>query len=131
MTQKPRETFVLDAVVTLVDSLLGDFDIVELLTDLAEQCAQLLDVDAAGLLLAGPTRHLRLMAATSEESRDLELFQLQADEGRAWIATLPVNRSRSLTFTRSSRAGRSSWPPPPKPGSPPYMWCRCAPPALS
>jgi signal transduction protein with GAF and PtsI domain len=81
VTQTPRETRVLDAVVTLVDSLLGDFDIVELLTDLAEHCAQLLDVAAAGLLLAGTRRHLHLMAATSEESRALELFQLQADEG--------------------------------------------------
>jgi len=77
----PRETRVLGAVVTLVDSLLDDFDVVELLTDLTEQCARLLDVGAAGLLLAGPRRDLHLMAATSKRSRDLEMFQLQADQG--------------------------------------------------
>jgi hypothetical protein len=77
----PRETRVLGAVVTLVDSLLDDFDVVELLTDLTEQCARLLDVGAAGLLLAGPRKDLHLMAATSKRSRDLEMFQLQADEG--------------------------------------------------
>lgn len=76
-----RETRVLGAVVTLVDSLLDDFDVVELLTDLTEQCARLLDVGAAGLLLAGPRQELHLMAATSKTSRDLEMFQLQADEG--------------------------------------------------
>jgi hypothetical protein len=31
---------VLDAVVTLVDSLLDDFDVVDLLTDLTTRCAQ-------------------------------------------------------------------------------------------
>jgi GAF domain-containing protein len=81
MTDTPRETRVLAAVVSLVDSLLDDFDIVELLTNLTERCAQLLDVEAAGLLLADPRRHLHLIAATSEQSRELELFQLQADEG--------------------------------------------------
>ncbi|MGZ5390739.1 MAG: GAF and ANTAR domain-containing protein [Mycobacterium sp.] len=81
MMGTPRETHVLEAVVTLVDSLLDDFDVVELLTDLTEQCARLLDVGAAGLLLAGPRRGLHLMAATSERSHDLEMFQLQSDEG--------------------------------------------------
>lgn len=76
-----RESRVLGAVVTLVDSLLDDFDVVELLTDLTEHCAQLLDVKAAGLLLAGRRRDLHLMAATSRRSRDLEVFQLQSDEG--------------------------------------------------
>jgi GAF domain-containing protein/ANTAR domain-containing protein len=77
----PRETRVLGAVVTLVDSLLDDFDVVELLTDLTEQCVRLLDVGAAGLLLTGPRQDLHLMAATSKRSRDLEMLQLQADEG--------------------------------------------------
>jgi GAF domain/ANTAR domain len=81
VTETPRETQVLDAVVTLVDSLLDDFDVVDLLTDLTERCAALLDVSAAGLLLIDPLDQLRLLAATSEQARELELFQLQADEG--------------------------------------------------
>jgi hypothetical protein len=81
VTEEPRETRVLAAVVTLVDSLLHDFDVVELLTQLAEQCAQLLDVSSAGLLLVDPHGQLHLMAATSEKTQHLELFQLQADEG--------------------------------------------------
>ncbi len=81
MTEIPRETRVLDAVVSLVDSLLDDFDVVDLLTELTERCAELLDVEAAGLLLADPFEKLHLLAATSEKARDLELFQLQADEG--------------------------------------------------
>jgi hypothetical protein len=81
MTERPREAGVLDAVVSLVDSLLEDFDVVDLLTELTEHCAQLLDVASAGFLLADPRGQLHLMAATSQKTRELELFQLQADEG--------------------------------------------------
>jgi signal transduction protein with GAF and PtsI domain len=81
MTEDARETRVLDAVVTLVDSLLDDFDVVDLLTELTERCAELLDIAAAGFVLADPMQSLHLLAATSEKARDLELFQLQADEG--------------------------------------------------
>jgi hypothetical protein len=89
-----RETRVLDAVVSLVDSLLDDFDVVDLLTELTERCAGLLDVAAAGLLLADPLGRLHLLAATSEKTRDLELFQLQADEGPCvdcYASGLPVS----------------------------------------
>jgi ANTAR domain/GAF domain len=79
--ESTRETRVLDAVVSLVDSLLHDFDVVDLLTSLTERCADLLDIEAAGFLLADPLHQLRLLAATSKEARELELFQLQADEG--------------------------------------------------
>lgn len=81
MTDNAREVRVLDAVVTLVDSLLDDFDVVDLLTELTQRCAELLDVAAVGLLLADPLQNLHLLAATSEKARDLEVFQLQADEG--------------------------------------------------
>jgi GAF domain-containing protein len=81
VTETPRETRVLDAVVSLVDTLLEDFDVVDLLTELTERCAELLDVAAAGFLLADPLDRLRLLAATSEQARELELFQLQADQG--------------------------------------------------
>jgi GAF domain-containing protein len=81
VTDTPRETRVLDAVVSLVDKLLDDFDVVDLLTELTERSADLLDIAAAGFLLADPLGQLRLLAATSMQTRELELFQLQADEG--------------------------------------------------
>jgi GAF domain-containing protein len=81
VTDIPRETRVLEAVVSLVDTLLADFDVVDLLTELTEHCAELLEVASAGFLLADPLQQLRLLAATSEETRELELFQLQAHEG--------------------------------------------------
>lgn len=81
MTDNERDIQVLDVVVSFVDRLLVDFDVVDLLTELTERCSVLLDVEAAGLLFADPFGKLKLMAATSEEARALELFQLQADEG--------------------------------------------------
>ena len=81
MTQAGRESRVLAALVSLVDSLLDDFDVVELLTQLTERCAELLDIASAGLLLADSRGQLHLMAATTQGTHDLELFQLHHDEG--------------------------------------------------
>lgn len=81
MTEHAREAQVLDVVVTLMDRLLVDFDVVDLLTELTERCAQLLDVGAVGFLLTDPFGKLNLLAATSAKARELELFQLQSDEG--------------------------------------------------
>ncbi|AQT78690.1 transcriptional regulator [Mycolicibacterium litorale] len=81
MTDISREPQVLHAVASLVDSLLVDFDVVDLLTDLIQHSAELLDIAAAAVLLADPLRRLRLLAATTEQAAELELFQLQADQG--------------------------------------------------
>jgi hypothetical protein len=81
VTDGARETQVLDVVASFVDRLLVDFDTVDLLTELTERCTELLDVAAAGLLFADPFGKLSLLAATSEQARELELFQLQAHEG--------------------------------------------------
>lgn len=101
-----REERVLGAVVGLVDSLLDDFDVVELLTRLTEQCAQLLDVESAGLLLADPRRQLHLMAATSDRTEELELFQLQADEGPC----LDCYTSGEPLSVADLRAAAQRWP---------------------
>lgn len=106
MTDTPRETRVLAAVVSLVDSLFDGFDVVDLLTDLTSRCAELLDVEAAGLLLADPRRHLHLIAATSEQSRELELFQLQSDEGPCLDC---YNTGEAITVADLS-AERQRWP---------------------
>ena len=51
MTEHPRETRVLDAVVSLVDTLLDDFDVVDLLTELTERCAEPDTADCVSLVL--------------------------------------------------------------------------------
>jgi transcriptional regulator with GAF, ATPase, and Fis domain len=67
--------------VELTDTMVADFDVIDFLHVLTDRSVQLLDVSAAGLLLADPRGELRVVAASSEAVRLLELFQLQNDQG--------------------------------------------------
>jgi hypothetical protein len=76
-----REREVTEAFVSLASSLATGYDVVDLLNSLTTECARLLDVASAGLLLADPLGVLHVLAASTEHTRQLELFQLQRDEG--------------------------------------------------
>ena len=69
------------AFVSLASALAAGDDVVDLLTILTEQCARLLDVASAGLLLADERGVLHVLAASSERTRELELFQVQREDG--------------------------------------------------
>lgn len=76
-----REATLARSLVEFADTLVDDFDVVDLLTRLADRCVEMLDVQAAGIMLAAPDGHLRVMGSSSEAMRVLELFEVQADEG--------------------------------------------------
>lgn len=67
--------------VELADTLVEGFDVVDFLQMLTERCVELLDVDAAGLMIADQRGSLQLMAASHERARLLELFELQGEDG--------------------------------------------------
>lgn len=77
----PDQSLLVRSLVELADQLVDDFDLVELLSLLAERCVAALDVTAAGVMLAAPSGALELIASSSDTMRTLELFQLQADQG--------------------------------------------------
>ncbi|MEQ9121807.1 MAG: transcriptional regulator, partial [Alphaproteobacteria bacterium] len=76
-----REQRLAQTLVELTDTLMGEFDVVELLTVLAERSVELFDAAAAGVLLADGDGLLQLVAATSEAAETVELFQVQGREG--------------------------------------------------
>ncbi|TDC83567.1 ANTAR domain-containing protein [Micromonospora sp. KC606] len=75
------QTQLADVFVEMADTLIDDFDVIEFLHVLAERCVELLGVSAAGLLLTDQRDTLQVVAASSERTRLLELFQLQTDQG--------------------------------------------------
>lgn len=81
MVTNTRAERVSVAFVKLTDTLVADYDVLDLLHTLVEEAAALLDIAAAGLLLADPTGELQVLASTSEESRLVEVLQLQAGAG--------------------------------------------------
>jgi GAF domain-containing protein len=70
-----------ETLIELADTLVLGFDGIEFLHTLTERCVQLLGVDAAGILLVDQRGSLNLVAASTEQTRLLELFQLQNKEG--------------------------------------------------
>ena len=76
-----RQALTASTFVELVDTLVEDFDVIDLLTVLASRCVELLDAAAAGILLADESGHLRVMAASTEQIALLELFQVQNEQG--------------------------------------------------
>lgn len=101
-----READVIRSLVDLADTLVEDYDVVDLLTGLTDRCVQLLDVSAAGVMLASPNGDLRLVASSSEAMRIVELFELQAQEGPC----LEAFRTGERVEHENLRAGSGRWP---------------------
>ncbi|MGH3669584.1 MAG: GAF and ANTAR domain-containing protein [Pseudonocardiaceae bacterium] len=76
-----REQLLSRAFVGLADTLVDDYDVIDLLDRLVGYSVGLLAADAAGILLADSQRTLRVVASSHEDAEMMELLQLQADQG--------------------------------------------------
>ncbi len=75
------ETLLAAAFLDLADTLTDDFDVLDLLQRLASHSVELLDVDAAGVILADQRGRLQPVASTSHAARVLGTFAVGAAEG--------------------------------------------------
>src|SRR5260370_40638750 len=95
-----------EAFVELTDTMVVGCDVIAFLHVLTARSVQLLDVSAAGLLLAAPRGELRVVAASSEAARLLELFQIQNDQGPC----LDCFRSGRPVAAADLAAAAARWP---------------------
>jgi GAF domain-containing protein len=100
-----REAAVIRSLVEMADTLVSDFDVVDLLTGLTDHCVELLDISAAGVLLMSPEGDLRPVASSNEAVHLLELFELQAMEGPCLEAYESGEMVAQVQFSGATR-----WP---------------------
>jgi GAF domain-containing protein len=81
MIEGASDERLLESFANLADTLVADYDVVDLLQTLVDTCQHLLGVAAAGILLADETNQLDLVASTSEANRVVETMQLSAQSG--------------------------------------------------
>jgi len=73
-----REGQLVSTLVELADVFVEHFDVLGLLT---ERCVEIFGASAAGIILVSADGHLGLMTSSNEALRNLELFELQVQEG--------------------------------------------------
>jgi transcriptional regulator with GAF, ATPase, and Fis domain len=101
-----REQLLASTFVELADTLVADFDLADFLHGLADRAVQLLNVDAAGLMLADQRGSLRVVASSTEQAHVLELFQLQHAQGPC----LECFMSGSPVYEADMAAAAQRWP---------------------
>jgi ANTAR domain/GAF domain len=101
-----NETRLIRTLVELADTLVDDFDVVDLLTLLSDRCVEVLDVAAAGIMLVTADGDLRVIASSSEAMRIVELFELQSDEGPC----VDCYRTGAAVVNGDLNADQNRWP---------------------
>ncbi|MDF2555699.1 MAG: transcriptional regulator [Microbacterium sp.] len=81
MTLVSRQARLFETFAKLADTLVADYDVVDLLQTLVDSCRDLLDATDAGILLANSSGQLELIASTSEAAHLVETIQLAAQAG--------------------------------------------------
>src|SRR5215207_1322260 len=67
-----RESVLVRAMVELADNLVDDYDVVDVLTTLSDRCVDVLDIAAAGIMVATPQGQLQAVTSSNEAMRVVE-----------------------------------------------------------
>lgn len=70
-----------NTVIEAMEAMVQDFDYVDLASSLVSSTIDLLGADAAGVMISDSAQLLHVVAASDEDMRTLEVFEIQADEG--------------------------------------------------
>jgi len=81
MSDSTREGQLVEVFTSLADTLVADYDVVDLLQTLVDACAALFDVTAAGIILPDRDSAFEVVVSTSEASHLIEVMQLDAEQG--------------------------------------------------
>lgn len=88
MTVQPgpgsRSAELAEVFVDLADTLVDEYDVVDLMDRLARACVDLLGAAAAGLMIVDLRGGVQVIASSSEQMHLLEVLQVQSDEGPCW-----------------------------------------------
>lgn len=101
-----RETRLVDTFVTLTDSLIADYDVVDVLQTLVDRAVELFDAAAGAIHLKNDRGALEVVASTSERSSFIGLLQLDAGEGPCIAAVT----SGELVTSRDADDLEQHWP---------------------
>jgi len=81
MAARTREHDLIETFVTLSDTLVDDYDTVELLQTLVDRSVSLFDAASAGIVLRDANGIAEVLASTDEDSRLIGLLQLREEAG--------------------------------------------------
>ncbi len=95
-----------ETLVSLADTLVADYDVIEFMQTLAERSVELVGVSAAGIMLADAEGRLHHAACSSEQMRLVELLELQLEEGPCFDAF----RSGSAVRSETPDDAAARWP---------------------
>jgi hypothetical protein len=103
-----RESRLNAAFVTVADTLTADYDVVELLHTPVTECTEILDAQAGGLMLAGSTGQLQVVASSRSASPPSLRWSPNSCRGRWMRRSSYSGPMRATTITPCERSRKAS-----------------------
>lgn len=103
-----REARMVAAFVEMADTLIDDYDIVDVLHRLVEHTVELIDCAAAGLMLTDQRGSMQVLASSTDGVRCWSCSRCSPTKAPAWTPIAPVNPSSSTTWPPWHNAGPPS-----------------------